>query len=438
MIRQILCAIVVTALCALPTSGRKQVHRDDVDIHTQYHSAASPIIYDYLGNCYGTSFSFRGRCVAYNQCPSAVLNWQYYHQMPFNCYYRGTENFICCPEAYVTTTTAAIQKPLFYPSPTNPFLPSGYGNYDTQEQRISEQECSSIYQQKSKSKRRHRSKRSETNTTANGIQPSITEEEATSEPVEEEVIVKKKLDDIEIVGGSQTYQNEFPYMCALGWRKSSSKHADTSYNCGCVLIARKYVITAAHCATIGGESPSVVRLGGVDLEERHAEIIKIKRITQHPNYDSNMAYNDIAVVKMEKSSREQPACLWSNEGLPQQILTALGYGQTKFAGPSSNSLLKVQLSVLTNENCNSYYKSGDKLAHGIDAGQICAGDAQGKRDTCQGDSGGPLLMYVAKYNTYVPYIVGLTSFGEGCATGVPSIYTRISNFIEWIEEEVWN
>lgn len=46
-------------------------------------------------------------------------------------------------------------------------------------------------------------------------------------------------------------------------------------------------------------------------------------------------------------------------------------------------------------------------------------------------------MNVAKYNGNIPYIVGLTSFGEGCALGVSSVFTRISYYIDWIEAEVW-
>ncbi|XP_075146083.1 venom protease [Haematobia irritans] len=429
VIHQIVCVIVALFLVhTIQIEGRKRNHHKNQDFNIYSYPPNSLISYDYLGNCYVNSIGLSGRCVPYNQCSSAIQKWQYFRQIPYSCSYTGNVNYVCCQEAYMMI----ISTPFNYRSPTNPFLPADpYGNYKPQE-RISELECSAIYDSKAPSSKSHRSKRSEN---VDNITNGKSDEDQTFEPAKEEAIVKEHAKETEIVGGSRTYPNEFPYMCALGWR--TSKHAEISYNCGCVLIARKFVITAAHCATLGGESPSVVRLGGVDLEEDQAEVIKIKRITQHPDYDSNLAYNDIAVIKLEKSSRQQPACIWASEGLPQQVLTAIGYGQTKFAGPSSNSLLKVRLNVLTNEDCNTYYKPGDKLIQGVNAGQICAGDPQGKRDTCQGDSGGPLLMFVPQYNTYVPYIVGITSFGEGCASGVPSIYTRISYFIEWIEQEVW-
>ncbi len=51
-------------------------------------------------------------------------------------------------------------------------------------------------------------------------------------------------------------------------------------------------------------------------------------------------------------------------------------------------------------------------------------------DTCQGDSGGPLMMFTVS-NQWV--LVGLTSFGNGCAERSSSgVYTRIAAFEDWI------
>ena len=51
-------------------------------------------------------------------------------------------------------------------------------------------------------------------------------------------------------------------------------------------------------------------------------------------------------------------------------------------------------------------------------------------DTCQGDSGGPLMMFSSS-NQWI--LVGLTSFGEGCARrGSAGIYTRVAAFQDWI------
>lgn len=36
----------------------------------------------------------------------------------------------------------------------------------------------------------------------------------------------------------------------------------------------------------------------------------------------------------------------------------------------------------------------------------------------------------------IPFIVGVTSFGQGCGDGVPGVYVRVSSYIDWIEEIV--
>jgi secreted trypsin-like serine protease len=51
-------------------------------------------------------------------------------------------------------------------------------------------------------------------------------------------------------------------------------------------------------------------------------------------------------------------------------------------------------------------------------------------DTCQGDSGGPVMMFTSG-NQWV--LVGLTSFGDGCANPQYSgVYTRVAAYESWI------
>lgn len=60
----------------------------------------------------------------------------------------------------------------------------------------------------------------------------------------------------------------------------------------------------------------------------------------------------------------------------------------------------------------------------------------------QGDSGGPLQVYrdtQDKNMTCMYDVIGVTSFGKGCglAVNVPGVYTRVSNYLKWIEDHVW-
>jgi len=61
---------------------------------------------------------------------------------------------------------------------------------------------------------------------------------------------------------------------------------------------------------------------------------------------------------------------------------------------------------------------------------LCAGLAEGGRDTCYGDSGGPLMVDDGAGGALQ---AGITSFGTGCAiAGFPGVYTRTDAFAGWI------
>ena len=51
----------------------------------------------------------------------------------------------------------------------------------------------------------------------------------------------------------------------------------------------------------------------------------------------------------------------------------------------------------------------------------------------QGDSGGPLIVQEPNGNFAV---VGITSFGEECASGHPAVYTRVTEVLGWINDTI--
>ncbi|XP_023335948.1 serine protease 41 [Eurytemora carolleeae] len=90
--------------------------------------------------------------------------------------------------------------------------------------------------------------------------------------------------------------------------------------------------------------------------------------------------------------------------------------------------------VLDNRSCADMYKI--KYGINIQEGHVCAGSPSGsvERSTgaCVGDSGGPLQ---CNMKDGLWYMVGLTSFGSGCAKpGFPDVFMRISHYKRWIEE----
>jgi hypothetical protein len=81
---------------------------------------------------------------------------------------------------------------------------------------------------------------------------------------------------------------------------------------------------------------------------------------------------------------------------------------------------------VSEETCQKTYQ--DKV---IDHRVICAGLAEGGKDSCQGDSGGPLVTKAAdgEYRQ-----IGVVSFGRQCALkDTPGVYSRVSAFGDWLQ-----
>ncbi|CAH2087260.1 unnamed protein product [Euphydryas editha] len=107
---------------------------------------------------------------------------------------------------------------------------------------------------------------------------------------------------------------------------------------------------------------------------------------------------------------------------------------------TSNELQVAEVSLVDDSTCdNILIDRRNRRWMGLAEHQICAGFLPGGVDTCQGDSGGPLQVKInltRKWPMY--YLVGVTSFGYGCAhKNIPSVYVKTSSFIDWIENIVW-
>lgn len=54
----------------------------------------------------------------------------------------------------------------------------------------------------------------------------------------------------------------------------------------------------------------------------------------------------------------------------------------------------------------------------------------------QGDSGGPLFLPILEDGRYSYYQIGVVSYGLKCGQNTPSVYARVTNFIDWIQETI--
>lgn len=72
----------------------------------------------------------------------------------------------------------------------------------------------------------------------------------------------QSLLNFHIIGGKRSDVEEFPHMVAIGF---PNLEGDIEFKCGGALISEKFIVTVAHCSSLKGVAPTIIRLGRVRL-----------------------------------------------------------------------------------------------------------------------------------------------------------------------------
>jgi trypsin len=234
-----------------------------------------------------------------------------------------------------------------------------------------------------------------------------------------------------IVGGIDAQAHEFP------WQTSMRTKSTNSHFCGGFIINERWVMTAAHCMVGQAENALSVVIGEHtrnDATNTQRQMLNVATgdIYIHKDYDRKTYENDIALVKVIETisftEDVQPVCAPEASDLYEyQKTVCSGWGTISSGGTCCPQTLKyVSMNITTNAFCDVKYPTYD-----IFPDMICATDNTGStdRDSCQGDSGGPL---VVKGANGIFSVVGIVSWGVGCASGYPGVYNRVSFHESWI------
>nr|XP_016934850.1 serine protease 1 [Drosophila suzukii] len=228
---------------------------------------------------------------------------------------------------------------------------------------------------------------------------------------------KKKLEDPDhiITNGSPAYEGQAPYVVGMAFGQSNLW-------CSGTIIGDTWILTSAQC--LSGSSGVTIYFGATRLSQaqyaltvgtseyvtgsQHLALVRIPRI----GFTSRV--NKVALPSLGARSQRYENW-WGN---------VCGWGVTTFNNGLTDALQCVDLQIMPNSECVSYYGSttvSDQI--------LCTRTPNG-RSTCFGDAGSPL---VTKQGST---LVGISAFvaSNGCTLGLPAGFARVTSALDWIRQ----
>lgn len=237
-----------------------------------------------------------------------------------------------------------------------------------------------------------------------------------------------------IYGGRAAQQGAWPAQVSLHSAQKMDGSQDGKFNsqfCGGSLIARQWVLSAAHCLVDENDRPVspdsvLVRSSSINLDE--GDFRKVARVIIHQEYSGLNFENDIALLQLAQPVTEASGpvgaipVLGRGQPVPQGPSVVIGWGMME-EGKFPSNLMETDIDIVSNATCNQgmrelskrelgsfLYSLGisnrvpeeklveafntvaDNLGDPLSNNMICAGIASGARTSCSGDSGGPLMV----------------------------------------------
>jgi len=249
---------------------------------------------------------------------------------------------------------------------------------------------------------------------------------------------------------------EFPWTCLV-------LNQNNDFIGSCAIIPGKNgqgtnrVVTAAHkLKDVQLNELLKVRVGEYDAsgfnppETVNHDEYTIVRFLKHPQFSPGRLSNDIAILYTEgpinmNKPNVNAACLPScrdqfshtfQNGTGTRCWVA-GWGKNEIDGSFQFIQHKVDLPLVNDQACEQSLKgalnrqrAGTGNRFRLSPSEICAGGQIGK-DACTGDGGSPLVCQAQSGRWTV---VGLVTWGVGCASDVPGVYARMSHFSQWLNQ----
>lgn len=253
-----------------------------------------------------------------------------------------------------------------------------------------------------------------------------------------------------IVNGVPATKEAHPYIVSIGVARGVERPWADRHICGGTLISDRLVLTAAQCVYEYGSgvvAPTEILIGqpdqsGVLSSVRPVGMALSVRI--HPNYNFRTHADDAAVIELAQPLAGVKPLIPAGRGDEvlerdgAEVITA-GWGITQEGQDMlSEGLLEAKLEIVGPDQCGNSvpFLLGTHTVIGVGSSldaesMLCAYGATSNdvADTCKGDAGGPLIAQAAAGAR----LVGIVSWGWGCARQYPGVYSRVTALQDWLE-----
>ncbi|XP_017003841.1 lectizyme [Drosophila takahashii] len=230
-----------------------------------------------------------------------------------------------------------------------------------------------------------------------------------------------------VINGTEADPHSAPYIVSLA--TSATKH---SHICGGTIIAKDWIVTAAHCISnpVGMSVIAGLHTRSEVDELTQQRVVDFGKV--HEKYSGGVGPYDIAILHLSEpltfNEWVQPAALPSREEIHEGESHLYGWGQPKsYVFTAAKNLQTVTTDLVSFAECQAALPDTAPLAES----NVCTSSHQQSISACNGDSGGPLV--IEKPNA-PSELVGVVSWGYipcGLAQ-LPSVYTRVSAYIDWL------